>query len=179
MKAREIRIEGDIAYIPLTHGYEAIIDVADILLVHGRNWHAVIEGKMLYACRNAPIINGKWGGRLRLHRVIMNAPNQFQVDHINCDGLDNRRSNLRIVTASQNQCNKRKPSMTTSMYKGVAWNKNAKKWQSAITINGNIKYLGIFADERSAHLAYCEASRELHGQYGRTSNERAYNIQPL
>lgn len=76
MKPRPIRVEGDIAYVPLTKGYVAIIDVEDVPLVQGQNWCAKRSGKTVYAMRKAPRdINGKQSS-IHLHRVLTSAPPQ-------------------------------------------------------------------------------------------------------
>lgn len=77
-------------------------------------------------------LNGK---RVALHRVIANANDNEEVDHKNHNTLDNRKSNLRIVTRSQNQMNKVKPKHNTSGYKGISYNDRDDVWRAYININ--------------------------------------------
>jgi hypothetical protein len=81
------------------------------------------------------------------------------IDHINNDKLDNRVENLQIVTQRFNVY--KTQGNYSSDYKGVCWNKHAKKWRSAITIKGKRKILGYFENEYDAHLAYEKALQEL------------------
>lgn len=163
---RSIRIDGDIAYVPLTMGYEAIIDAADAHLVDGVCWQANKSRNVVYAARHK-----RCGGKrsfITMHRVIISAPANVAVDHINGDGLDNRRSNLRLVSNTENMWNMRRPSSNTSGFKGVTWNNNIKKWRARIKVYGEYRYLGSFADPKEAHAAYCKAAALHFGEYART-----------
>lgn len=102
MKKRTIRVVGDVAYVPLTQGLEAIIDATDAHLVDGHNWCAVKIGRTFYAMRS--VVRNGHKRTLYLHRAILGAG---EVDHASGDGLDNRRSNLRDVTHGQNMMNTR------------------------------------------------------------------------
>jgi hypothetical protein len=104
--ARPIRVSGKIAFVSLTKGREAIIDVDDMHLVEGLNWTVQLTPTAAYAVRRGLI----------MHRVITSAPCNAQVDHINGDGLDNRRQNLRLVNHLQNsynQCMKKNNSVVS------------------------------------------------------------------
>ncbi len=96
----------------------------------------------------------------------MNPPKGMVVDHINCDGLDNRRANLRLATRQQNKCNTR-PSSTgaTSKYKGVFWGKDRKKWRSRVTFKGKMVDLGSFDSEIEAAKARDAVAKKYHGQF--------------
>ena len=108
-------------------------------------------------------INGK---RVFLHRFIMNVQNaSVLIDHKNHITIDNRKSNLRIVTNSQNQMNRGKTQANTSGVKGVFWHKNKHKWQANIQINNKLLYLGIFNDKNDAIQARKEAERKYFGVY--------------
>jgi len=85
------------------------------------------------------------------------------VDHINGDPLDNRRANLRVVDAAQNQWN-RKPN-AGSAYKGVSWHPRKAKWQVRIRAQRHRYFLGYYADPGYAAQVYDAASRLLHGAY--------------
>ena len=103
---RSIRIEGDIAYVPLTRGKEAIIDACEVYLVGNANWFAQIDRTTnnFYASRNVRKENGR--GSLLMHRLILGlADPAVFADHINLDTLDNRRSNLRSCTPAESTRN--------------------------------------------------------------------------
>lgn len=164
-KIRPIRIEGNVAYVPLTKGYEAVIDAADATAVEGALWHVHVSGHTQYA---GTMVAGAKRSRAFLHRLLICADNGQVVDHIDGDGLNNRRSNLRIATQAENLRNCRKPSTNTSGVKGVHWCKRNKKWQAQIKDNGKSKYLGLFASLEDAGAAYAKASADIHGAFGRT-----------
>lgn len=162
---RPIRIEGNVAYIPLTKHFEAIIDTADVPLVDDRNWCAAVRPNGTYA-----VSKGRCDGKMigvHLHRVILSAPAGMQADHIDGDGLNNRRSNLRLATPSENARNQRRSRDNTSGFKGVWWHKGRRKWQAQIMAGGRQQYLGLFNTAEAAHAAYCEAAKSLHGEFAR------------
>ena len=92
-----------------------------------------------------------------------------QVDHINMVRSDNRIDNLRLATRSENAMNRGKQNDNTSGYKGVSWHKSSGKWQAKIKKNGKCIYLGTYHDVLEAHLAYCRAVHDVHGQFARIS----------
>jgi hypothetical protein len=164
---RPIRIEGNIAYVPLTRGYEAVIDAADVPLVDGFNWSAVVRKQTVYAVGS--ICDGQKWRNTRMHRVILGGAGGLEVDHIDGNGINNRRGNLRVATHAQNTRNQRTHSDNASGFKGVSWDKAARKWRADITLNGLRRNLGRFATPEAAHAAYVVASEDLHGEFGRTS----------
>jgi HNH endonuclease/AP2 domain len=91
------------------------------------------------------------------------------VDHKDGDPSNNRISNLRIATDSQNLGNMKKPITNKSGKKGVSWHAVGKKWQAHVKINGVNKYLGLFATIDEAHSAYCQAATEGRGEFARFS----------
>jgi hypothetical protein len=97
----------------------------------------------------------------------MNAPRGLLVDHRNTNGLDNRRSNLRLATYSQNNCNKAKRKNTSSRYVGVCFNKQLKRWGAYIKPQGKKIFLGYFDNEIDAAHAYDAAARKYHGEFAR------------
>ena len=101
----------------------------------------------------------------RIHRLIMNAPDGMDVDHINGDPLDNRKSNLRICSRSQNQMNKGKPKNNTTGFKGVHFYKPSGKFISNIRVDGKNVYLGSFEKSEDAYKAYCEACVKYHQEF--------------
>jgi len=87
------------------------------------------------------------------------------VDHINRNGLDNRRCNLRIGTIAQNAMNKRGQRNASSRFKGVTWSHHVSKWVASINEGGKRRHLGCFVSEIEAALAYDAAARILHGDW--------------
>ena len=164
---RQIRIEGDLAYIPLTLGYEAVIDAADVSLVDKWNWCALVTPWSVYAKRS--VRTGPKSRSILLHRVLMGEPTGLEVDHRCGNGLNNCRNNLRIATNAQNQHNQRTSIRNSLGLKGVGWHKASGKWRSTIMLHGKRKHLGLFDTPEAAHAAYAEASAELHGEFGRVA----------
>lgn len=143
-----------------------IVDDDDFELVSKNKWHI----KLGYACRNG-FINGK-RGNIYMHRIIANTPNGLCTDHINGNGLDNRKCNLRCCTASQNQMNSRPhKDNTLSKYKGVSRYKSEKQrkkpWRAMININKKAKFLGCFETETEAAKAYNDAAIQHHGAFAK------------
>lgn len=159
---RPIRIEGDLAYIPLTKGYVATIDATDAHLVDDFNWRSLVVSHLVYA------VTGNANATL-LHRLITSAPDGVYVDHKNRDGLDNRRDNLRLATPAQNQHNQRTNTANHSGFKGVHFHKNGGKWRAQILVNGTRVSLGLYDTPEAAHSAYCAASSTMHGEFGRAA----------
>jgi hypothetical protein len=108
------------------------------------------------------------GSGIRMHRIILNAQNGQQIDHCNCNPLDNRRANLRSCTQRQNSQNAR-PRGGISKYKGVVWMAQKKKWRSQIKVNARRTHLGYFVEEQAAAVAYDEAARHYFGEFARTN----------
>lgn len=159
---RPVVICGHIAIVPLTKGFEAIIDAADAADVGRYNWAAAIRGKLVYAYRSV------WTpkGTEMLHRRLLREP-KLIVDHIDGDGLNNRRSNLRIATKAQNAFNSKRHKDNASGFKGVSFHRARGRWTAWIRAGGESKYLGLFDTPEEAHAAYCFAARKIHGQFAR------------
>ena len=150
--------------IPLSQGMVALVDDEDYEDLMQFKWCAFRVGNAFYAMRRA-YRNGKWTSE-RLHRRIMNAQPGESVDHINHNGLDCRRENLRLCAHSENLCNQVKQKReTSSRFKGACWNKRNGKWMSVIKRNGKQVYLGYFATDEEAARAYDEAAKRLFGEF--------------
>lgn len=156
--------------IKLTQGKIAFIDDEDYEIVSQFKWYYHQTG---YAFTS----DGK-GGKLRMHYAIMARLPKFQVDHINGNRLDNRRHNLRHVKALYNCWNKGLPSNNTTGYKGVDWDKKAKKWRARIKINYKNYYLGTFDNALDAAQAYNNAALENFGKYTRLNVLPGMDIDP-
>lgn len=170
---RPIRIEGDVAYVPLTKGYTAIIDAADVPLVSAWSWQAKERRRpdgtlwTVYACRSGRE-NGKKTFHL-LHRALTGYGPGVIPDHIDGNGLNNRRLNLRPATVVQNGYNCARYANNTSGAKGVSFHKQSRKWAANIRVDGVQRTIGRFRCVTAAALAYAKASRELHGEFGRVA----------
>lgn len=104
--------------------------------------------------------------RVAMHRLILSARDGDVVDHINGDGLDNRRSNLRIVTIQQNAFNQ-KHHGGSSRHKGVSYRADSGTWRAYITKDGKRRYLGTFASEDDAARAYNNEAERLFGEHAK------------
>lgn len=162
---RPIRIQGYLAYVPLTQGHEAVIDVEDVPLVEGFNWRAMPHGRTVYAVRDET--SGGVKKHVFMHQAIISTAAGSEIDHIDCDGLNNRRRNLRQATRAQNCMNQRTRSDNKSGFKGVQ--KRNSKWEARIWVSGKVERLGQFETAEDAHAAYCAAASRRHGKFARVS----------
>lgn len=119
----------DSVRIPLTQGKFALVDAEDASQLSAHKWHAVLIHRAWYAATHGS------SGRIYMHKFLLVAPTGFEVDHINGDGLDNRRSvNLRLATHQQNLANQRLNKANTSGYRGVIQYKYGPGWVAWIKI---------------------------------------------
>lgn len=102
-----------------------------------------------------------------MHRLILKPNKNIHVDHINGNVLDNRKSNLRECTHSQNMSNRKIHKNNKSGYKGVYWSKSHEKWRSQIRKNNKRFFLGYFSDLIEAAKAYNKAAIKYHGEFAR------------
>lgn len=152
--------------INLTRGFVAIIDECDLALVSQRKWKATTSNGHTYAvCR----IGTNTG--VRMHRLIMGAKRGQVVDHESNDGLDNRRTNLRIATYADNSHNMRSSAnQKRGGFKGVTWCARTSKWRATIRVPqpagpSRRAHLGRFTHPEEAALAYDAAARLHYGRF--------------
>lgn len=146
--------------IPLTRNQVAIVDDADYALVAPYRWHCMAKG---YAARRLRVCEGS--AIVLMHRIIMQAPTDLQIDHINGNKLDNRRSNLRLVTNQQNRFNQRPRKDNKTGYKGVCWNRRVGKFCAQIHHNHTNMLIGHYSTAIEAAHAYNRKAAELFGEY--------------
>jgi hypothetical protein len=150
--------------IRLTKGQVTQIDDVDADL-GAYKWHASKKGKTFYARRNVQRSDGS-RTTVYLHQEIARGMGIVgDPDHIDRDGLNNRRDNLRPDPNGRNMANRDRFANNTSGYKGVYPNKRLGKWVSQITVDGKQLYLGIFVDKIKAAIAYDRAAIERFGEF--------------
>lgn len=151
-------------YIPLRDDHYAIIDKEDRELCSGYAWVLLTakRSRSFYAQASVPGENGK--RCILLHVLLMSPSPGEQVDHQDRNGLNCRRSNLRISSGSTNSANKEMPRTKTG-YKGVYTRPWSKKFFARIKINQVARHLGAFDSARDAALAYNEAARTAFGEF--------------
>ncbi len=153
--------------ILLTKGRFALVDDEDSERVSTHKWCLLKVGDLYYARRNK-LVNQAWKTEL-MHRVVMNAEKGQQLDHIDGDGLNNTKANLRFCTHSQNIANSTPMENCSSKYKGVYWNRQNKKWRAQIILNGKGSFLGSFNSQIEAAKAYDKKAKEVFGEFARTN----------
>jgi len=170
VKLKETIIDGNVAYVSLSRGCYATIDAEDVALVDGYNWCASSKKmRCTYALRNYHDDRGKCY-TVYMHRIISGAKAKDQVDHRDHDGLNNRKSNIRVCSDAENKRNRVKRTKGLSKHKGVSWCRKTRLWVAHIKHDGKSFRLGCFDREEDAYRAYCEASARLHKEYGCTDS---------
>lgn len=166
-------LSDQVQVIELTQGQFALIDKGEVNKILQNNWHAYRQenAKTFYA--KAHLFKGGEDKTIHMHRIIMDCPAGMVVDHINGNGLDNRKCNLRICSPFENMGNKRPQKNKSSQYKGVTrWeyrykNKVEDRWIARIQNNNRQRSLGYFRTEVEAALAYDKAAKSTFGPYAR------------
>lgn len=164
----------DCKYIPLSKGQVAIVDAADYEWLMQWKWFANSHHTGdFYAARNLKRIKGVKRQAIKMHRAILGleSGDPRQGDHKNGNKLDNRRSNLRVASVSQNQINRIKQRNNTTGFKGVcpttSRGSRRVRYESRISVDGRTIQLGTFATPEEAHVARCAVINKYHGDFAR------------
>jgi len=160
--------------VELTKGYVCLVDDEDYELVSLKSWHIKpsrggrYKAHTIYACTAIRLGHGRKAkvAHVSMHRFLMNAAAGQLVDHINGNGLDNRRHNLRFCTRSQNRTNQWHG---LTERRGARFHKRLGLWQSSITVNGKQIHISYFKTPEEASAAYDAKAILLHGEYATTS----------
>lgn len=156
--------------IKLTKNKYAIVDDEDFELLNRLKWYCSHGG---YAVRDVCLKGVE--SRVYMHRILTNAPKDLVVDHINGNGLDNRKENLRLATREQNTRNNQTTfKRNTSGFRGVDWQEYAKSWRVCISVKSKSIHIGMFKDRVKAARAYDAAAIKYHGEFA-TTNEKLGN----
>jgi hypothetical protein len=154
--------------IPLTRGFTAFVSSEDADLA-GLSWYANVNHRTVYAARLN--YTPSKSTTIYLHRLIMERILERplvkgeKADHVNRNGLDCTRKNLRLATHTQNKQNESLHRDSKSGYKGVSWHTNKRKWRATITVNKRPMSLGYYTEVRDAARAYNKAAREYFGEF--------------
>lgn len=155
--------------IPLSRGMFALVDDEDYEYLSKSKWHAQKGNTTFYAERLLRTADRPNGKSEKMHRVIMKATSDVDVDHIDHNGLNNQKPNLRLCSQSQNSQNMRAKPNTASGYKGVIWEKALRKWRTRIQLDGKLRTVGYFDDVVEAAIAYDIAAIETFGEFAYTN----------
>ena len=155
--------------IPLTRGYVALVDDADYELVSRFKWYALPTGNTVYAQRGIHRPDGPGQTRQLMHRLILGLTDpKVCVDHIDRDGLNNQRDNLREATNRQNQWNAAKhKDAPADVAKGVHWVTEHKRWRVTIKHEGERMYLGQYKTKDEANAVAIAFRQKHHGAFAR------------
>jgi hypothetical protein len=144
-----VRVVGDVAYVKLNRGYEAVIDAEDIPLIEDFTWHAHVTPKHVYVAS----MNRVGGKNILTHMQRLIRPSKGRVFFKNGNPLDCRKAN--IISSSEARLARLSllSKSNKSGFKGVIWRADKKKWTASAMMNGVKKHLGYFASAEEAHAA--------------------------
>jgi len=158
--------------IKLTQGKFALVDDADFEWLNQWKWCADESGNTCYALR----AKSCKVGRIRMHCLIMGARQGYEIDHINDNGLDNKRLNLRFCTHAENHQKAPKRKGCSSKYKGVHWNIGNNKWVAKIKVNSKYIHLSCFKSEKKAGHCYDIAAIKYYGEHAWINSQKNRHI---
>jgi hypothetical protein len=157
-------------HIPLTQGKVALVNDADYKWLNKHKWYALQDKYTFYARRSIFLRKGEERTQA-MHRLILGLQphDKLQCDHIDGNGLNNQRSNLRLCTSTGNNRSQRKRKAHSSKYKGVCWHRRSHKWISRIRAGKTRIHLGCFDSEIEGAKAYDDAALKYHGRFALTN----------
>ena len=157
--------------IPLTKGQFALVDNEDLHLVEHINWQARKSVNTFYANATRDKIT------FQMHRIIMGVCDpKVLIDHIDGNGLNNTKKNLRLANERNNCFNRRKRKDSAVSFKGV-WKASANRYRAEIVVNKKRHYLGCFKDSLSAAEAYNKAAIEHFGEFAQLNATKEITLQ--
>ncbi len=155
-----------ILLLPLSKGRHAIVDPDDYDRLSRNRWYVSKGRNTCYAIRGQWSPEKKRRLTISMHREVVDIPDGMYVDHINHNGLDNRKANLRPAKPDQNARHTLYPKRnTSSKYRGVWYNKKKRRWRAVIGINNTRKTIGNYREEIDAAKAYDEEARKHYGEF--------------
>jgi hypothetical protein len=157
LRYKKFRFGSEFRYILLNQGRFVIVDSADYEKLIQHNW--TVRMTPVYVARTEK------GKTIYMHNEVMQPQSGFIVDHKDHNSLNNSRTNLRMGTISQNNCNRKKRQGCTSKYKGVHFHKRSGKWMASIKSENKRIFLGQFDNEEDAARVYDEAAKVYHGEF--------------
>jgi hypothetical protein len=149
--------------IILSNNQVALVDDADYERLNQRRWHFSLG----YAKCNPTLSLGKGG---LMHRILLNLSSREDIDHINGNKLDNRRSNLRVCSRSDNLCNSKPHKDNACGYKGVY--QVGARWRAMIMVAGARVHIGMYDSCDEAAKAYDNEAVRLNKQFAKTNFKR-------
>ena len=151
--------------IQLTKGRVALVDDADFDWLNSYKWCLLIGGGKREYAHGARKYNGNL---ILMHRLIFGLPSKsFDIDHIDGNGLNNQRSNLRMCTRSENLRNVAKRAICKAKYKYIHYDRSRQRWQAEITVNG-VRYRSKWkSTEEEAAIEANKLITQYHGEFGR------------
>lgn len=158
--------------IPLTNGGVTLVDDEDYEFLSSMSWHRSTYKGMSYAMRCFWVRGENRRVTYGMHRFLLIGHDGDHIDHIDRDGLNNQKSNLRVATYSQNQFNAGIRKDNSTGYRGVIYCKRSKRYHAQIQANKRHKFIGSFQTPKEAACAYDKAALQLHGKFARTNFDK-------